>query len=53
VDAISRRSRLSTALVPFTISLLLGVVLAQNQPGPFTDRPYAIFLAQVFAFWGR
>jgi CubicO group peptidase (beta-lactamase class C family) len=31
---------------------LVGVVLAQNQPGPFTRRPYAIFLAQAFAFWG-
>jgi CubicO group peptidase (beta-lactamase class C family) len=31
---------------------LVGVVLAQNQPGQFSDRPYAIFLTQVFAFWG-
>ena len=31
---------------------LVGVVLAQNQPGPFSDRPYAIYLAQAFAFWG-
>jgi len=31
---------------------LVGVVLAQNQPGPFSRRPYAIFLAQAFAFFG-
>jgi CubicO group peptidase (beta-lactamase class C family) len=31
---------------------LVGVVLAQNQPGPFSDRPYAIYLAQAFAFLG-
>jgi CubicO group peptidase (beta-lactamase class C family) len=31
---------------------LVGVVLAQNQPGPFSDRPYAIYLAQAFTFLG-
>jgi len=31
---------------------LVGVVLTQNQPGPFSDRPYAIYLAQAFAFYG-
>jgi CubicO group peptidase (beta-lactamase class C family) len=31
---------------------LVGVVLAQNQPGPFSARPYAIYLAQAFAFLG-
>jgi CubicO group peptidase (beta-lactamase class C family) len=31
---------------------LVGVVLAQNQPGPFSRLPYAVFLAQAFAYWG-
>jgi len=31
---------------------LVGVVMAQNQPGPFSGRPYAVFLAQALAFWG-
>ena len=31
---------------------LTGVVLAQNQPGPFSRRPYAVYLAQAFAFFG-
>lgn len=31
---------------------LAGVVLTQNQPGPYSPRPYAIYLAQAFAFWG-
>ncbi len=31
---------------------LVGVVLAQNQPGPFSRRPYPVYLAQAFAFWG-
>jgi CubicO group peptidase (beta-lactamase class C family) len=31
---------------------LVGVVLTQNQPGPFSDRPYPIYLAQAFAFFG-
>jgi CubicO group peptidase (beta-lactamase class C family) len=31
---------------------LVGVVLTQNQPGPFSDRPYAVYLAQAFAFFG-
>jgi CubicO group peptidase (beta-lactamase class C family) len=31
---------------------LVGVVLAQNQPGAFSDRPYPIYLAQAFTFLG-
>jgi len=31
---------------------LVGVVLAQNQPGPFSSRPYPVHIAQSFAFFG-
>jgi CubicO group peptidase (beta-lactamase class C family) len=31
---------------------LVGIVLTQNQPGPHSDRPYPIYLAQAFAFFG-
>jgi CubicO group peptidase (beta-lactamase class C family) len=31
---------------------LVGVVLTQNQPSEFSRRPYAIYLAQAFAFLG-
>jgi CubicO group peptidase (beta-lactamase class C family) len=31
---------------------LVGVVLAQNKPGPFSSRPYAVHIAQLFAFLG-
>jgi CubicO group peptidase (beta-lactamase class C family) len=31
---------------------LVGLVLTQNQPGPFSDLPYTVFLAQAFAFLG-
>lgn len=31
---------------------LVGVVLSQNQPGPHSPLPYAVYLAQGFAFWG-
>lgn len=31
---------------------LVGVVLTQNQPGPFSGRPYPIYLAQAFALLG-
>jgi CubicO group peptidase (beta-lactamase class C family) len=31
---------------------LVGVVLTQNQPGPFSPRPYPIYLAQAIAFFG-
>lgn len=31
---------------------LVGVVLTQNQPSEFSRRPYAVFLAQGFAFLG-
>jgi CubicO group peptidase (beta-lactamase class C family) len=31
---------------------LVGVVLTQNQPSPHSDRPYPIYLAQAFAFYG-
>ena len=31
---------------------LVGIVLAQNEPGPFSRRPYAVYVAQAFAFWG-
>ena len=31
---------------------LAGVVLAQNQPGPYSDTPYPVFVAQAFAFFG-
>ena len=31
---------------------LVGVVLTQNQPGPHSDRPYPVYLAQAFAFFG-
>lgn len=31
---------------------LVGVILAQNQPGPFSGRPYPVYLAQTFAYLG-
>jgi CubicO group peptidase (beta-lactamase class C family) len=31
---------------------LVGIVLSQNQPGPHSPRPYAVYLAQAFAFFG-
>lgn len=31
---------------------LVGVILSQNQPGPFSDWPIAVHLSQAFAFWG-
>lgn len=31
---------------------LVGVVLAQDQPGPYGGRPYPVYLAQSFAFFG-
>lgn len=31
---------------------LVGVVLTQNQPSEFSSRPYPIYLAQAFAFFG-
>ncbi|MEO2168220.1 MAG: serine hydrolase domain-containing protein [bacterium] len=31
---------------------LVGVILAQNQPGPFSGRPYPVYLAQAFAYLG-
>ncbi len=31
---------------------LAGVVLSQNQPGPYSDTPYPVYLAQAFAFFG-
>jgi CubicO group peptidase (beta-lactamase class C family) len=31
---------------------LTGVILSQNQPGPFSDWPIAVHLSQAFAFWG-
>ena len=31
---------------------LVGVSLTQNQPGPFSGRPYPVYLAQAFAFLG-
>jgi CubicO group peptidase (beta-lactamase class C family) len=31
---------------------LVGVVLTQNQPSEFSGRPYPIYLAQAFAFFG-
>ncbi len=31
---------------------LVGVVMSQNQPGPFSGLPYAVYLAPAFAFWG-
>jgi len=33
-------------------SNLVGVVISQNQPGEFSGRPYAVHLAQSFAFFG-
>ncbi len=31
---------------------LIGIVLSQNQPGPYSARPYAVYLAQAFPFFG-
>jgi len=31
---------------------LVGVVISQNQPSEYSDRPYAVHLAQSFAFFG-
>ncbi len=31
---------------------LVGVVLAQDQPGPYSGRPYPVYIAQSFAFFG-
>lgn len=31
---------------------LIGIVLSQNQPGPHSPRPYAVYLAQAFPFLG-
>ena len=31
---------------------LVGVVLSQNQPGPYSPTPYVVYLAQALAFFG-
>ena len=31
---------------------LVGVVLSQNQPGPYSPTPYAVYIAQGLAFLG-
>ena len=31
---------------------LVGVIMSQNQPGPYSDWPIAVHLSQAFAFWG-
>ena len=31
---------------------LAGVILSQNQPGPFSGWPVAVHLSQAFAYWG-
>ena len=31
---------------------LVGVVLSQNQPGPYSPTPYVDYLAQALAFFG-
>jgi CubicO group peptidase (beta-lactamase class C family) len=31
---------------------LVGIVLSQNQPGPFSPTPYVVYLAQALAFLG-
>ena len=31
---------------------LVGVVLSQNQPGPYSPTPYVVYLAQALAFLG-
>jgi CubicO group peptidase (beta-lactamase class C family) len=31
---------------------LIGIVLSQNQPGPYSGRPFSIYLAQAFPFFG-
>ena len=31
---------------------LVGVVLSQNQPGPYSPTPYVIYLTQALAFLG-
>jgi CubicO group peptidase (beta-lactamase class C family) len=31
---------------------LVGVVLSQNQPGPYSPTPYVVYIAQALAFFG-
>lgn len=31
---------------------LAGVIMSQNQPGPFSQWPVAVHLSQAFAYWG-
>jgi hypothetical protein len=31
---------------------LVGVVMAQNQPGEFSGPPYPVYVAQAFAYFG-